>query len=763
MQVPVAWRLKVRHKEEGLIFKKRTRRKYQTLALNISLILCHSMLVLLFIFATSTTESSSRFHGDALDDPPPPPAAQNHKAHYLHHNHQHRHRQQPSGLHEQRMRQRSHFGAEMHTGSGRLRRSQAPDQLSLAESVAERPVVATRKGLVRGISQRLFTGKNVDAFLGIPYAEPPVGKFRFRHPQPIREWSGELEASKMPNSCYQINDTFFGSNFLGTSIWNANTQLSEDCLYLNIWTPFGSANYTLGKSGTQAGASVAAAAATTGQQQPTAPSNQFASGPGGPPKKAVMVWIFGGGFYSGTSSLALYDGGLLASEEDVILVSMNYRVSALGFLYFGRPDAPGNAGLFDQLLALQWIHDNIEQFGGDPNKVTIFGESAGAVSISLHMLSPLSRNLFSQAILQSGAATCPWGLMEIEEIVSNGLQLAQQLNCPYNKSDLESVMDCLREADPFQLVSQEIGQKTVLNFPFVPVVDGSFLIEPPGESMAKQNFKPARVLLGSNFDEGNSWLVYMSEFSHCPSSDKPVEGGQANGNSSVVNEPPELKELSAEQLVVSSANDNLFNSIQRRQADLESLATSGLPVTTLASNFQEEARRDSNNTNPAASEPKPCKPNEVLALTRDDFFKVLKDDFLNPYAKYQITKEAIVFEYSNWNNPHDSVSNYDALDKIVGDYYFTCHVNEFAQRYANAGIPVYMYYFKQHSSISPWPKWMGVLHGDEISFVFGEPLNQMFNYTPKEVDLSRRMMGYWANFAKYGLVLCNDRLACGKV
>lgn len=146
---------------------------------------------------------------------------------------------------------------------------------------------------------------------------------------------------------------------------------------------------------------------------------------------------------------------------------------------------------------------------------------------------------------------------------------------------------------------------------------------------------------------------------------------------------------------------------------------------------------------------KPCKPIELLSLTREDFFQVLREG-LNPYAEHPIGKEAIIFEYSNWNNPQDPVSNYDAIDKIVGDYNFLCHVNEFAQRYAEAGNGVYMYYFRQHSSISPWPKWMGVLHGDEIYFIFGEPLNQLYNYTSKEVELSRRMMKYWANFAKFG-------------
>lgn len=606
---------------------------------------------------------------------------------------------------------------------------------------ADRPVVATRKGLVRGITQKVSTGKFVDAFLGIPYAQPPIGMYRFRHPQPTNPWTGELDTSRMSNSCYQVNDTFFGANFLGTSIWNANTPLSEDCLYLNVWTPFGTANTTVPTP-------INIPATQVNHQRVYKPPDRDTKSL---TKRPVLVWIFGGGFYSGTSSLAIYEGGVLASEEDIIVVSMNYRVSALGFLYFGRPDSPGNSGLFDQLMALQWVNDNIDQFGGDPERVTIFGESAGAVSVAFHLLSPLSRNLFNQAILQSGAATCPWGFKDTREIIANGLQLASLINCPSNNSDLNAVVECLLKADPMSLVSQEVGQaKTILNFPFVPVVDGSFLLEPPGESLIKSNFKRARILLGSNYDEGNSFLVYLPEFSQCPSSGSNSENINGGDNRSQQTQYSSFDPMQSNGGDFNGENSNtqtvreLRDSAGRPIESLE-LLTSSRQYSNTRQNAESEAQFGITNSNDS----KPCKPNEYPSLTRDDFLRVLKED-LNPYAEHPVGKEAIVFEYSNWNNPQDSVSNYDALDKIVGDYYFTCHVNELAHRYAQAGNQVYMYYFKQRSSMSPWPKWMGVLHADEINFVFGEPLNQSFNYTAKEVELSKRMMRYWGNFAKYG-------------
>jgi acetylcholinesterase len=196
-------------------------------------------------------------------------------------------------------------------------------------------IVTTDKGKVRGLTLTSPTGRKVDAWLGIPYAQPPVGPLRFRHPRPVEKWQGILNATKPPNSCVQIVDTVFG-DFPGATMWNPNTELSEDCLYINVVVP-----------------------------RPR------------PKNAVVMVWIFGGGFYSGTSTLDVYDHRTLAAEENVIIVSMQYRVASLGFLYLGTPDAPGNTGLFDQNLALRWVRNNVHRFGGDPAKVCLFGESAG--------------------------------------------------------------------------------------------------------------------------------------------------------------------------------------------------------------------------------------------------------------------------------------------------------------------------------------------------------------------------------------------------
>ena len=138
-------------------------------------------------------------------------------------------------------------------------------------------------------------------------------------------------------------------------MWNPNTPMSEDCLYINVAAP-----------------------------RPR------------PENSAVLVWIYGGGFYSGSATLDVYDPKILSAEENIIVVSFQYRVASLGFLFAGTEDAPGNAGLFDQLMALQWVKDNIAQFGGNPENITLFGQGSGAASVGLHLLSPLSRGVIQR-------------------------------------------------------------------------------------------------------------------------------------------------------------------------------------------------------------------------------------------------------------------------------------------------------------------------------------------------------------------------------
>jgi acetylcholinesterase len=409
-----------------------------------------------------------------------------------------------------------------HRDSEEFRRD-APDdkrEFTRRESEDDPMVVQTKKGKVGGISLTAATGKKVDAWLGIPYAQKPLGNLRFRHPRPGDKWDGILNTTTQPNSCVQIIDTVFG-DFSGATMWNPNTPLSEDCLYVNVVVP---------------------------KPRPTG--------------AAVMVWVFGGGFYSGTNTLEVYDHNILVSEENIILVSMQYRVASLGFLYFGTPDVPGNAGMFDQMMALQWVHDNIAAFGGNPNNITLFGESAGAVSVSLHLLSPLSRNLFSQAIMESGSATAPWAIISREESLLRGLRLAEAVGCPHERHEVSAAIDCLKKKDPVDLVNNEWGTLGICEFPFVPVIDGAFLDESPSRALANKNFKKTNILMGSNTEEGYYFIIYY------------------------------LTEL-----------------------------------------FRKE---------------------ENVYVNRQEFLRAVTE--LNPYFN-SISRQAIVFEYTDWLNPDDPVSN----------------------------------------------------------------------------------------------------------
>ena len=186
----------------------------------------------------------------------------------------------------------------------------------------ERVVVQTQSGLVRGVRKRAM-GIGVDLFVGVPYAKPPVGELRFKKPVPIDPWPGVYPAVTPPNSCQQEPyDVFPG--FRGEEMWNPNTNISEDCLYLNIWAPSSWRRPSAGATGA-----------------------------------TVLIWIYGGGYMSGTSTLDVYDALILAATNDVIVASINYRVGAFGFLYLDTDDAPGNMGLYDQALAINWIKNNI--------------------------------------------------------------------------------------------------------------------------------------------------------------------------------------------------------------------------------------------------------------------------------------------------------------------------------------------------------------------------------------------------------------------
>ena len=246
-------------------------------------------------------------------------------------------------------------------------------------------VIKTENGLVSG-----YKNGEISIFQGIPFAQPPLGELRWKAPQPVKNWTGVLKCEKFSASPMQNKPVPF-------MMWTEEfitppENLSEDCLYLNIWTPAKSAKEKL----------------------------------------AVFVWIYGGGFSSGSAACAVYDGEEM-SKKGIIFVSINYRVGVLGFL--AHPElssesenkVSGNWGLLDQIAALRWIQKNIEAFGGDPQKVTIAGQSAGSMSVCALVASPLAKGLFRGAIAESGGILSSFMNLSFSDAEKSGTAFMEKM------------------------------------------------------------------------------------------------------------------------------------------------------------------------------------------------------------------------------------------------------------------------------------------------------------------------------------------------
>ncbi|KAH7950952.1 hypothetical protein HPB52_003398 [Rhipicephalus sanguineus] len=334
------------------------------------------------------------------------------------------------------------------------------------EQPSEDVLAYTKSGVLRGNTQMVM-GKAVDTFFGIPFAQPPVGDLRFKKPAPVKPWSGIRNASQLPPPCVQIELEL-------PMAWTKSKQpASEDCLYLNVWAP------------------------------PCSQEDCNCS------LKNVLVNVYGGGYSVGSSDWDIYDGAALASIGDVVYANMNYRVGAFGFLNGKVPDAPGNQGLFDTLLAVKWIKENAVAFGGDPDKITLFGESAGAVTVGYFLVSPLARGIVSRVIMQSGSPY--W---RIGDNTDSGpqklLNMARKVGCADTGTDFhrdhESIMLCMRTRvsaeDILEAGRQLYGKKH--SSAFFPSYGDDFLPQDPVKSFESGDFDTSTpVLLGTNRDEAS--------------------------------------------------------------------------------------------------------------------------------------------------------------------------------------------------------------------------------------------------------------------
>ncbi len=311
------------------------------------------------------------------------------------------------------------------------------------------PSAVTRSGPVVGTD-----ATDHIVFKGIPFAAPPTGALRWQPPQREATWSEPLDATTFgPQS---VQTEMMLEQLMGAG----DSERSEDCLTLNVWTP------SLDGS------------------------------------RPVMVWIHGGAFQFGSGSTAWYDGERFTTNGDVVVVTVNYRLGPLGFMYlgdlFGAEYAEsGNLGLLDQIAALEWVHENIAAFGGDPGQVTIFGESAGGASVATLMGTPAARpgELFQRVIAQSGAVS--WGLSR-EQATANARRILDALELAHDDLDGLLAADATALCTAAAVLGVETGGASL---PFAPVHDDVVLPEHPLEAIRKGSARGVALLTGTNLDE----------------------------------------------------------------------------------------------------------------------------------------------------------------------------------------------------------------------------------------------------------------------
>jgi len=321
--------------------------------------------------------------------------------------------------------------------------ARAEDACNIAAPTAEGPVIGAA-----------VPGMPVCAYKGIPYAAPPVGNLRWQAPQPAPKRGDTLKALEYGPRCMQ-------SGFLSARNRKEEKPSSEDCLYLNIWKP--------NKGG----------------------------------KFPVMVWIHGGGLMNGAGSEGMYHGDRLATQKGVILVTINYRLTIFGFLSLpelSREDpngSSGNYGMLDQIAAIKWVHDNIAAFGGDPENVTIFGESAGGWSVCNLLASPLAAGLFQRGIIQSGGCDAT---KTVEEGYADGKLFLRKTRCSE-----KNTVACLRALPPERLLQIAGGITSTftgqIKFIWLPKEDGRTLKETPIEAIRNGRYNKVPIMVGTNLDE----------------------------------------------------------------------------------------------------------------------------------------------------------------------------------------------------------------------------------------------------------------------
>ncbi|WP_031529958.1 carboxylesterase/lipase family protein [Dyadobacter crusticola] len=382
------------------------------------------------------------------------------------------------------------------------------------------PQAKTANGTVEGVLE----ASGVRAFKGIPFAAPPVGEFRWREPQPVKNWQGVRKTVKFGPRAMQ-NAVFGDMGF-------RSDGMSEDCLYLNVWTPAKSAHEKL----------------------------------------PVLVYFYGGGFVAGDGSEGRYDGESMA-KKGIVSLTVNYRLGVFGFyasedLTKESPNkASGNYGYLDQAAALAWVKKNIAAFGGDPDKVTIAGESAGSLSVSALMASPLSKNLFSAAIGESGSV--------LGTLPPVPLAQAEQAGAKFNEQVGKKSLAEMRAIPAEELLKATAGQGVPR---FSSAVDGYFFAEPPLKTFQEGKQSQVPLLAGWNSEEMNYRMILGKEAPTLDNYTKAVQKLYGEQADKVLKEYAASSDAEVEQVATDLAGDRFIGFGTWKWIDLQSKTGGGKPV-----------------------------------------------------------------------------------------------------------------------------------------------------------------------------------------
>lgn len=395
-------------------------------------------------------------------------------------------------------------------------------QVALAQTKksTSAPQVKTANGTVEGVTE----ASGVRAFKGIPFASPPVGEFRWREPQPVKNWQGVKKTVKFGPRAMQ-NAVFGDMGF-------RSDGMSEDCLYLNVWTPAQSANEKL----------------------------------------PVLVYFYGGGFVAGDGSEGRYDGESMA-KKGIVSLTVNYRLGVFGF--YASADltkesphkASGNYGYLDQAAALAWVKQNIAAFGGDPNRVTIAGESAGSLSVSALMASPLSKNLFAGAIGESGSV--------LGTLPPVPLAQAEQAGAKFNEQVGKKSLAEMRAIPAEELLKATAGPGVGR---FMSSVDGYFFPEPPLKTFQEGKQSQVPLLAGWNTEEMNYRMILGKETPTLENYTKAVQKLYGEQADKVLKEYAAASDAEVEQVATDLAGDRFIGFGTWKWIDIQSKTGGGKPV-----------------------------------------------------------------------------------------------------------------------------------------------------------------------------------------